>query len=46
MQDRVERLNGNFLIDSSHNNGTVIIADFETNKEFYDVEYDYKNSGR
>jgi len=46
MQDRVERLNGNFHIDSSHNNGTVIIADFETNKEIYDVEYDYKNPGR
>ncbi|MFC2103701.1 sensor histidine kinase, partial [Bacteroidota bacterium] len=46
MQDRVERLNGNFHIDSSHNNGTVIIADFEINKEIYNAEHDYKNPGR
>lgn len=45
MQDRVERLNGSFHIDSSHNNGTVIIADFENNKELYNAEYDYKNPG-
>jgi signal transduction histidine kinase len=45
MQDRVERLNGNFHIDSSYNNGTVIIADFELNKEIFDAEYDYKNPG-
>lgn len=44
MQDRAERLNGNFHIDSSPNNGTVIIADFELNKEIFYAEYDYKDS--
>ncbi len=28
MQERVERLNGSFHIDSSHNNGTVITVEF------------------
>lgn len=45
MQDRVERLNGAFHIDSSNNNGTVLIADFTINKEENEFETDYKNPG-
>lgn len=33
MQERIERLNGSFHIDSSINNGTIIIADFPLIKE-------------
>jgi signal transduction histidine kinase len=45
MQDRVERLIGTFHIDSSHNNGTIIIADFLLTKEANETELDYKNPG-
>ena len=45
MQERVERLNGSFHIDSSHNNGTVITIDFPITSIIEEEEYDYKNAG-
>jgi signal transduction histidine kinase len=44
MQERVERLNGSFHIDSSHNNGTVITIDFPITSIIEEDEYDYKNA--
>jgi len=44
MQERVERLNGSFHIDSSHNNGTVITIDFPIILINDEDKYVYKNS--
>ncbi len=44
MQERVERLNGSFHIDSSHNNGTVITIDFPITSINDEDKYVYKNS--
>ena len=43
MQERVERLNGSFHIDSSHNNGTVITIDFPITLINDNDKYVYKN---
>lgn len=43
MQERVERLNGTFYIDSSHDHGTVLLADFPINEMNNGNELDYKN---
>ena len=44
MQERVERLNGSFHIDSSHNNGTVITIDFPITSLIEEDKYVYKNA--
>lgn len=44
MQERVERLNGSFHIDSSHNNGSVITIDFPITSIIDEDKYVYKNS--
>ena len=44
MQERVERLNGTFHIDSSHNNGTIIMADFLIDTEDDGKQSNYKSS--
>ena len=44
MQERVERLNGSFHIDSSHNNGTVITIDFPITSINDEDKHVYKNS--
>ncbi len=41
MQERVERLNGTFHIDSTINSGTVIIADFPQKRQSINAEIDY-----
>jgi len=43
MQERVEKLNGSFHIDSSHNNGTVITIDFPITLINDNDKYVYKN---
>ena len=43
MQERVERLNGTFYIDSSHDHGTVLLADFPINEMNNEHDLDYKN---
>ncbi len=43
MQERVERLNGTFHIDSSHDHGTVLLADFPINEMNNEHDLDYKN---
>ena len=44
MQERVERLNGSFHIDSSHSNGSVITIDFPITSINDEDKYVYKNS--
>jgi len=48
MQERVERIGGTFHIDSSHNNGTLIVAEFSIYKMREEAGHNYKNtfSGR
>lgn len=43
MQDTVEKLNGNFQIDSTNNSGTVIIAAFPIETINQDEKSNYKN---
>jgi signal transduction histidine kinase len=44
MQERVERLNGSFHIDSSYNSGTVITIDLPINLISDEDKYAYKDS--
>jgi signal transduction histidine kinase len=44
MQEGVERLNGSFHIDSSHNNGTLITIDFPITSIIDEEKYVYKNA--
>jgi signal transduction histidine kinase len=44
MQERIERLEGTFHIDSSHNNGTVITVEFPISKTNHEKEHNYKTS--
>ena len=44
MQERVDRLNGSFHIDSSHNNGTVITIDLPVTSKYDEDKYVYKDS--
>lgn len=44
MQERVERLDGSFHIDSSHNNGAVITIDFPITSINDEDKHAYKNS--
>jgi len=44
MQERVEKLNGNFHIDSSQNNGTVVLVSLPLNGKNIENERKYKNS--
>jgi len=46
MQERVERLNGTFHIDSDFNNGTTIISQFKLDKPIDETKYEDKGSDR
>ena len=43
MQERVERLNGTFQIDSDFNNGTTIISQFKIVKSFDETKFEDKD---
>ena len=46
MQDRVERLNGNFHIDSTINNGTLVIVNLPGSNFTDEEQYKYKSTSR
>jgi signal transduction histidine kinase len=46
MQERIERLNGTFHIDSTINYGTILIASFPLTEEENETERNYKSINR
>jgi len=44
MQERVERLNGTFQIDSDFNNGTTIISQFKVDKSLNETKFEDKDT--
>ncbi len=43
MQESVEKLNGNFHIDSSENSGTVVMVNLPLNGKYKENGTNYKN---